>query len=389
MNSYGLFGYAVYSHVSADYIEFFPPNTPPEITGSDPTNGQTDVPVSLSELRFRIADADADLMNYSVTTSPDIGSGSAGLKPDGVFTVPVSHLMGSTTYTWHVDVSDGKDTTSKDFTFTTQMLAPVISNPIPPDHAVYVPTTLTNLTFTIVDPQGDLINWTLQTAPDIGSGSGTHTANGTYCVPIANLQYFTNYTWTVNATDGQHWNRRTYTFRTAGEHEIGFLPTDDDTILENHPDDHCYDCQWLNTRSESGWEADTLIKFDISSLPPNITINSASLQLYYYYNWDGDPTDHWITAHRITNDWNEFTVNWTNRPSYNPQPTCGATVPPTTNVWMSWDVTADIQHYYNGTFANYGWRLYDTSGDNKITYVRSKEYSDYRPLLIIEYNTSN
>jgi hypothetical protein len=49
MNTYGLIGYSLYAGVSADYIEHFPPNSPPAITETDPPDGQELVPTSLSE----------------------------------------------------------------------------------------------------------------------------------------------------------------------------------------------------------------------------------------------------------------------------------------------------------------------------------------------------
>jgi len=89
MNTYGMAGYALYATVNADYIEYYPPNSSPEITGADPSNGEINVPLSLFELRFRIEDADCDLMSYTVTTEPDIGSGSESLKQEGVYSVPI------------------------------------------------------------------------------------------------------------------------------------------------------------------------------------------------------------------------------------------------------------------------------------------------------------
>ena len=82
--SYGLFGYALYTRVTAEVFEFYPPNTPPEIVQTDPADGQLMVPMSTTELRFEIHDADDELMSYNVTTDPNIGTGSGGLKPDGV-----------------------------------------------------------------------------------------------------------------------------------------------------------------------------------------------------------------------------------------------------------------------------------------------------------------
>ena len=108
MNTYGLIGYALYAAVEADYIERYPPNNPPVITGADPIDGEENVSVSLSELQFRIEDTDGDLMNYLVTTEPDIGSGSGSLKSDGVYTVPVSDLQSYTEYVWHIQVNRWK-----------------------------------------------------------------------------------------------------------------------------------------------------------------------------------------------------------------------------------------------------------------------------------------
>ena len=121
---YGFIGYALFTSVSADEIEFFPPNQPPVISDENPGEGTWDVPLSLSELSFRINDPEGELMSYSVSTSPDIGGGSGILKPDGVYSVPVGGLEYDEKYTWIVEVSDGKQTTVKQFSFYTESRPP-------------------------------------------------------------------------------------------------------------------------------------------------------------------------------------------------------------------------------------------------------------------------
>jgi len=81
-------------------------------------------------------------MSYNVTTSPDIGSGSGGLKPDGVYSIMLSGLDSLTTYTCVIQVTDGKDTVEKTITFTTEQATPLISNPIPYDNERDVPMNL-------------------------------------------------------------------------------------------------------------------------------------------------------------------------------------------------------------------------------------------------------
>jgi len=116
---FGFIGYALFVGVSAELMEFYPPNQEPIISDESPIDGKFDVPISLSELSFRITDSDGDLMNYKVTTYPDIGSGSENLKPSGLYTVPISSLKNNSFYKWTVEVTDGKESTEKQFSFYT------------------------------------------------------------------------------------------------------------------------------------------------------------------------------------------------------------------------------------------------------------------------------
>jgi hypothetical protein len=116
---YGFVGYALYAKVSADSIEFYPPNNEPVISDENPPSGTENIPVSLSELSFRISDADGDLMDYTVTTEPNIGSGSGTNKNDGVYTVQISDLDYDKSYSWTVSVTDGKSIVENEFSFFT------------------------------------------------------------------------------------------------------------------------------------------------------------------------------------------------------------------------------------------------------------------------------
>jgi hypothetical protein len=150
-----------------------------------------------------------------VTTEPDIGSGSGGLKPDGTYSVPISGLESLTQYTWHIQVTDGKDTTEKTMTFTTEAIAPIISNPSPADGERDVPMDLPQLQFTLKDYQGDTMEYTVQTSPNIGSDHKDGVHDGTYTVPVSGLTYGAAYRWFVNVTDGTHWTRKVFSFETG------------------------------------------------------------------------------------------------------------------------------------------------------------------------------
>ena len=176
--AFGIIGYALYCSVEAQNLELWPPNYPPEINAVYPLDGAQNIPISTAELSFYIDDYENEMMSYSVTTDPDIGSGNGNLKPDGTYTVPVFGLEGSEEYTWTVQVADGPNTVVETYTFSTESVAPIVSDPDPPDDDSFVPITLSELRFYIRDPQGDLMDFTVETSPDIGSSGGMGVSDG-------------------------------------------------------------------------------------------------------------------------------------------------------------------------------------------------------------------
>jgi hypothetical protein len=212
---FGFAGYALFVTVTADQIDSFPPNQPPVITSTDPADNEQNVPLTLPVLSFTIQDPEGDLMSYTVNTIPDIGSGSGSNKPSGTYTVPIHGLQDLTQYSWTISVSDKQHTTPRTLTFTTQAVAPVVSNPIPADETHRVPTDLQQVKFTLKDFQGDRMNYTVETSPFIGSANVSNVHNGTYTVAVSDLTNATMYRWFVNVTDGQHWTRREYRFETV------------------------------------------------------------------------------------------------------------------------------------------------------------------------------
>jgi len=176
--SFGFIGYALYATATAENIIPWPPNNPPVISGETPADGSVDVPLSLSELRFQISDLDGDTMNYSVTTTPYIGGGSGNNVKDGTYSVPVSNLDSNTKYSWHVIVSDGEDTTEKTYSFRTEIEPPFVSDPSPFDGDDWVSIDISELSFRLEDFQSDPMDFTVETAPDIGSSSGSGVGNG-------------------------------------------------------------------------------------------------------------------------------------------------------------------------------------------------------------------
>jgi len=92
---------------------------PPVISAPSPSDLATGVPITLSTLSFNLTDNQGKLMNYTVTTTPNIGGGSNTSVPNGTYNVIISGLTNSTTYSWVVNVTDGALSNTATYTFTT------------------------------------------------------------------------------------------------------------------------------------------------------------------------------------------------------------------------------------------------------------------------------
>jgi hypothetical protein len=99
----------------------------PIIGSEDPLNHEGNVSVNTTALSFLLFDLQGDLMSYTVTSAPNIGSASGANVPDGVYTVPISGLNKSSVYMWYVNATDGSEWAYKTYTFTTEM-APAVNN---------------------------------------------------------------------------------------------------------------------------------------------------------------------------------------------------------------------------------------------------------------------
>lgn len=166
-----------------------------------------------------------------------------------------------------------------------------------------------------------------------------------------------------------------------------FYPSDDSEISQFEPDANYGSLEYMLTRNSGGsnWEADVLVKFDISSIGSGETITSAKLKLYYFYWDDNNPAGNFLDLCRITSDWNEDSVTWTDKPTHTEESCVRATVPGSPGVWMEWDVTADVQSFVSEPATNYGWLLIDMTYfggvDIPRTWFRTKEMRTPIPTL--------
>ena len=121
-------------------------NTAPVISSPSPSNGATGVSVGLTSLSVSIADLE-DTFNWTITTSPNIGSNNANGASNGSKTCTISGLSYDGFYTWTVSVTDATSWTNTTYSFTVESdpgggpsinSAPTSSNPYPSDGATLV-----------------------------------------------------------------------------------------------------------------------------------------------------------------------------------------------------------------------------------------------------------
>ena len=175
-----------------------------------------------------------------------------------------------------------------------------------------------------------------------------------------------------------------------------FYPSDDSWVSHDKPNVPKGDSIDFLIRNEygfcgsPGWAVDSLVKFDISSIPKDVIINSATLNWFYYKYRDNNPAGRQLNVYRITSDWDENTVTWNTQPTYHSSPTTKSPVPSSVGSWMEWNVTSDVQDFVDKTFTNYGWKITDENywGQTNIPIIhfRSKEFSSDLLYLQIDFN---
>jgi len=373
----------------------------PVISDISPADGEQNVLLNLTELSFRLTDQEGDLMSYMVTTNPDIGKDSAKLVSNGTYTIPVHEVQHSTQYTWKILLYEGGYIgipRQKTFTFTTAPIAPVISNPIPKHNAAYVPIFTSQMSFDLLDHQGDLMNWTVETQPDIGSGGANGVSNGRYAIAINGLEYDTTYTWFVNATDGANWTNETFVFTTTSEGLLVLEPSADTYVSDLQPNTN-FGGGWWGRRMELSYDnvsysyfydSRAMVLFNLSSIPANPTVISAKLNIYYYDYDTINPSGREITCHRILKDWNETNVTYNTMPDSDPVE-CASTHVPTYFTWVEWNVTSEVDDFINGGFENNGWMIRDYKNPVEYNcnhwYYSSDANNDYSPRLFVWFNS--
>ncbi len=129
-----------------------------------------------------------------------------------------------------------------------------------------------------------------------------------------------------------------------------------------------------------------LIEFDLSSIPLGSTINSATLELLEYQNCATNVNS--FEIHTTLNPWQESTVNWSNRPPFDPVSLATSTGEAGGACeWLIFDASSIVQDWFNGTTQNYGLRITGPSSGSTGKWIYSSDAGTpaSRPILRIDY----
>lgn len=125
-----------------------------------------------------------------------------------------------------------------------------------------------------------------------------------------------------------------------------------------------------------------LLRFDLSDVPADATIEHATLELYLASAAGRSETE--IAIFGVLDAWAENEVTWQSAPALAPRLT--TTMVGTQNRYYAWDVTELAQGWHAGTFGNHGLLLRDT--DESSAVLRgffSREAGLNPPRLIVTY----
>jgi hypothetical protein len=164
------------------------------------------------------------------------------------------------------------------------------------------------------------------------------------------------------------------------------LPSDDTYIDAGSPSSNYGTDNTFEVRPDNGADRRGLLKFDLSSIPANSTITSATLYLYEQGNKTGQITH----IYRVTSSWNETAATWNSWSAPGGDFDSGLSyfsyLPDQNNCLLTMEITNLVQTWVNETYNNYGLLLYSL-GPNHIIPYSSKEdgTASRQPKLDIVY----
>jgi hypothetical protein len=167
-------------------------------------------------------------------------------------------------------------------------------------------------------------------------------------------------------------------------------PSHDAPVRAGAPNATAPNQLYLGVGYDNGWLygstglVRSYLRFDLSSLPVDSTITSATLRVYQAAGQDYPDVRRTITFYRVTGSWNESSVTWNNRPGY---AEAVGSVRTTYDFqdWLEVDLTDLVQAWVEGSQANYGLVAIGPESIEGILRAFGSSESAYSPELLVSY----
>jgi hypothetical protein len=394
-----------------------PPNTP---SAPSPANGAGNVSTA-TMLAWTGGDPDAgDTVTYDVFLDANDNTPQTLVCNDvSMPTCNPGSLNAGTQYFWYVVASDSHSasTTGPTWSFTTASSGGnnppnTPSAPSPANGASSVPTA-TALSWTGGDPDaGDTVTY------DVFLDANDNTPQTLVCndvsMPTCNpgsLNAGTQYHWYVVARDnhGASTTGPTWSFTTKSEIRV-YLPlvlknyppppplpgtlyaTADATVLQGAANRNFGNTSdmWVGYDHCEGLKVGrSLVKFDVSAIPPGTSIAQATLRLHLENSCDIGERTHNVTVYRTSGNWAETSVTWNSKPGQ-AEAYGSRSIRSRTWEWYTFDVTGLVRGWVNGNFANQGLTLRgpESSGNSSAQLgfaTRNASGTTYDPRIVVTY----
>jgi large repetitive protein len=151
----------------------------------------------------------------------------------------------------------------------------------------------------------------------------------------------------------------------------------DSWVDQNSPGSNFGGDQILKLHKQTNRAARALVRFALPAVPSGCSVTAATLRLFAASS-NGSET---VQALRITGNWTQNGVTWTN------QPATTGTAATTTGVsgWNQWAVTAHVQAMYAGTNNGFKIRYQNEASPTREMQLHARDKGSEHPQLLITF----
>ncbi len=205
-----------------------------------------------------------------------------------------------------------------------------------------------------------------------------------------NLKMSTKYTYRIKAYN-QHgssvWSEKTQTSAGQVPGQVFFYPEADSYVRESSPSINYGSEGYLlvdGDYNDPGQKMFSYIKFDLQKYIPNYAIDIDKAELRLICQTASELGTPLITAHEIESSWNEYSVNWNNRPNFSIIALGLGTRVFHDGKPVYLNITYFVRDWLEGKILNYGVALHARNSISRAV-LFSRERNQIKPMLTVDY----